>query len=264
MSHNKQSDTSDDDMMVDVETLGTEPGSVILSIGATMFDPHGEREVHRDPKNHLYVVINNFDAQNKGYYTHTKTLQWWGKQAIWPSLAQEIFSSKVYVEESCRKLAEFIKEKKPRRVWANSPTFDLSMLRTQFRMSHVTFPVHYRQEKDFRTLMDEAYPDRDTRPARPDYLGEYLPHHALGDAICQAHQLIQAYKTLALLPEHKIGKLPDEVDAQAVIDSMSEDKKNELLRRMLSGDAVRLTRDDIETMVSSMATKPASRTFSPR
>lgn len=30
-----------EDMMIDIETLGTRPGSVILSVGAVMFDRHG-------------------------------------------------------------------------------------------------------------------------------------------------------------------------------------------------------------------------------
>ncbi len=64
--------------MIDIETLGTEPGSVVLSVGAVKFDPFNNIE----PNNGKHWML-DVDAQtNVGRLVDESTLAWWGKQDI--------------------------------------------------------------------------------------------------------------------------------------------------------------------------------------
>jgi hypothetical protein len=61
-------------VMVDIETLGTEPGCVVLSIGAVAFDK--EMGFVED----FYEVINTVDSFSEGLTYDNDTLAWWKKQ----------------------------------------------------------------------------------------------------------------------------------------------------------------------------------------
>ena len=62
--------------MIDIETLGTMPNSVILSVGAVKFDPFKSDEPHDG--RHWKIDV---DAQtSKGRFVDEKTLAWWSKQ----------------------------------------------------------------------------------------------------------------------------------------------------------------------------------------
>lgn len=201
------------DVMIDIETLGRSPGCGILSIGATRldYDNRNSRD-HFDPANHLYIVINNFDVGNHGFMTDNDTMRWWKKQKIWPQVARDVLESKTGVAEACKLLADYISAGDPlAKVWCNSPTFDIEILKTAYRKVGVKFPVSYRAEADFRTIMETAYPERSERPGRPPEVADFLPHHALGDAMAQADSLLKALdrlnapKRYAARPEDSYG-----------------------------------------------------------
>jgi hypothetical protein len=186
------------DMMLDIETLGREPGCAVLSIGATMFNPDDpDSRDHLLDSNHFYVAINNFDSLSNGFGADPETLKWWKKQKVWSQLGAEIANSNVTVAKSCELLSEFSDRHRPVKIWANSPTFDIEILKSLFRKSGVSYPFSYRQEMDFRTTMELAFKTRDQRPVRTEEISNrFLPHHALGDAIHQAHQILMALSIL--------------------------------------------------------------------
>ena len=62
--------------MIDIETLGTEPDSVVLSVGAVKFDPFTLTDPHAKT-----LWRPEIDAQsNAGRSVLDDTLQWWAKQ----------------------------------------------------------------------------------------------------------------------------------------------------------------------------------------
>lgn len=192
-------------LMLDIETLGQKPGCAIMSIGASAFAATATGGFGTRTEDRFYSVINSFDMQNCGFRTDPKTLLWWKKQSIWPSLSAEIRDSPVNVHKACMSLAEFIKAQKPDKVWANSPSFDIEIMRAMFKRMNIELPIAYRQEMDFRTVMDLAYPDRDNRPARKSE-GWFSPHHALGDAMEQSVQTQEALVKLNLIPDSNMAK----------------------------------------------------------
>lgn len=198
--------------MVDVESMGRKPGCAILSIGLVRFDPTANltadpqgrlasTPLHLQGKNQFYLAINNLDSSNRGFSADPDTMRWWKKQAIWPELSMAIMSSDTTVPQAAKKLTEFLQQSHSGggvRLWANSPSFDIDILRSLYKVVDQEFPVDYRQEMDYRTIMELAHPHRHNRPARPEALAHLPMHHALGDAATQAHHLISASSILGI------------------------------------------------------------------
>jgi hypothetical protein len=71
------------DAMVDIETLGTIAGKVVLSIGYLEFDPRGEDDFFsllNNGRNHIYQL--DIDEQLAlGYEVDPDTKEWWSKQS---------------------------------------------------------------------------------------------------------------------------------------------------------------------------------------
>lgn len=190
-------------VMLDIETLGRRPGCGIMTIGATRFDAMGSRDLVADPKGHFYCAINSFDCANKGFTTDNETLKFWKGQPIWNDLSAEIRDSATSTKMACMQLAEYLEQQNADKIWSNSPSFDVDILRFMFEKMGVPFPVAYRQETDYRTVMELAFPNRDDRPA-PEFRDSYPPHHALGDAMDQAIQINKALVQLGLVAESSL------------------------------------------------------------
>lgn len=58
--------------MLDIETLGTRPGSVVFEIGCVLFDEH--RII-----NGFEVIIDIENAKTWGLFEEPETLAWWEK-----------------------------------------------------------------------------------------------------------------------------------------------------------------------------------------
>ena len=65
--------------MIDLETLGTQPGSIILSIGAVLFDP--TKAPHECLGEEFYYVIGKPTCLAAGLTFSQDTLDWWKKQS---------------------------------------------------------------------------------------------------------------------------------------------------------------------------------------
>ena len=62
--------------MIDLETLGTTPDCVVLTIGGVKFDQNSLSS----PRDELYFRFEVNEQLNKGRTTMESTLEWWGKQ----------------------------------------------------------------------------------------------------------------------------------------------------------------------------------------
>ena len=67
-------------VMIDIETLGTRPGSIILSIGACAFDPADISSVGSDARYEFYENIDPEDCKSLGLTSDPSTVAWWAKQ----------------------------------------------------------------------------------------------------------------------------------------------------------------------------------------
>lgn len=163
-------------IMLDLETLGTKPNSVILSIGAVAFSENG---IHEE----FYVNIDLESSIKFGFSIDSSTVYWWLKQS---SEAGEVLDkNKLSVRGAINKIIEFIDDVEPSEIWANSPSFDCIMLKNYYEKTSNDVNWDFWQERDFRTFMSITNADR-VKPT--------VAHNALEDAKAQAQTLINYWK----------------------------------------------------------------------
>jgi len=155
-------------VMVDIETLGLEPGSAILSIGAVEFDSHG-------PKDSFYQSIDLVSCQEAGLEIDADTLDWWLHQG------EEAKEQLTGGEDLAAVLSDF-RDWYVRHgfdeVWANSPSFDCEHLETAYAAVGQSEPWHFKDERDFRTVT--------SLPVDVDIKHDGVGHDALDDAVYQS------------------------------------------------------------------------------
>jgi hypothetical protein len=173
--------------MIDIETLGTKPDAVVLTVGGVKFDPYNSEEPHTP-----FSVRLDIDEQTAaGRVIDPNTIEWWGQQD--KAIQDEAFS-----EENRTPVMTFIADLNKWLVgtdlkWAQGSRFDYGILEDLIENS---FKQHknwaYWQEADSRTL-GQLVP-RDMR--KDDSGAQKDLHSALADAYNQAKAVQKAYKHL--------------------------------------------------------------------
>ena len=168
--------------MIDLETLGTNVDSQILSIGACAFGPDGISDT-------FYTVINL--PQDQHVKTTPGTLAFWlgqGSEALSAIWATDM---KLDEPEALIALAHWLQGFAGEHIiWANGTKFDLGMLEHAYKEFLMTPPWFHNADRCMRTL--RAHVGR----INIDFNG--IPHHALDDAKYQALYVIQAHNILGL------------------------------------------------------------------
>lgn len=157
-------------MMVDLETLGTSPSSIILSIGAVTFVPASDFSY----EDSIYRELNIRD-QNRTI--DTDTIKFWMAQETKPPM-DGICS----LEEALADLTLFIETLRPKHFWANGTDFDFSLLKNAYDQAGMSIPWGYNDIKDYRT-MRKLFRHVPIFEQNPD------AHNALSDAKYQAMHL---------------------------------------------------------------------------
>lgn len=166
-------------VMIDIETLGTLPGSVVFAIGAVVLENNRESALHPP----FYSLINPQSAQKHGMTTDMSTLEWWFKQPVEArEQLMKAFAQGATVEAAVTRLQEWYGGlPAPAAVWCKGASFDFPHLKVFFRAAGQFTPWHYQQERCYRTLM-ALYPG--IKAAAP-----VVGHHALHDARAQGEHL---------------------------------------------------------------------------
>ncbi len=171
---------------VDIETLGTKPGSAIISLGAVVFDP-----LTGQLGESFYTSFNA--TCMIGFTTDKGTIDWWKEQSeqakamlSMNNMSLEAGLDSFYlwwkdIESDCA-LGDYA------RFWAKPPSFDEVLLDAAYKIVGIKTPWHYRAPRCVRTILDIA--GIEERPM------EGIPHYALADAVHQAQVVIDCYKAL--------------------------------------------------------------------
>jgi exodeoxyribonuclease VIII len=184
------------DIVIDIETLGTRPGCVILEVGACAIDPRAGE------------ITANFSRRLDEFFTRglepptadaAGTIAWWlGPETIdtYRALLQRGLPGVAAPDPRNPRgpLDEFRDwtldqtaghDPGQIRVWGNGPQFDLVILQSAFDRYGVECPWHYRQERCARTALELAGCERGSVP-----WAERGPRHrALNDARHEARKL---------------------------------------------------------------------------
>lgn len=176
------------DVMVDIETLGTAPGSVTLSIGAVAFDPE-----RGDLGDEFYRVISIASSLRWRAAVDAKTVTWWKDRS--PAAQAVVFEALAGGSDLSAVLGDFADwlgrqhDPKALRLWGNGSDFDNVHLAAGYALVNQPLPWRFFNNRCFRTLKN-LFPGRE-----PKRVGEH--HHALDDA---RHQALHA---LAILKDRR-------------------------------------------------------------
>lgn len=173
------------DVMIDLETLGTSPNCVILTIGAVIFDPKGMGVIDK------LELKPDVEEQTEKYNRQIDegTLLWWSKQS--PEALEEALgdTGRISYKECMEKLYKFCWNH--RAVWSNGAGFDVVVVESAFRELEMQIPWPYHSVRDTRTLYDIC----NVRLSDKKYQTK-TTHKAVEDAEHQAIVVQDAYKKL--------------------------------------------------------------------
>lgn len=190
-------------MMIDIETLGSRPGSVIASIGAVAFDP----EAGTIGGDGLSVLVDLADAQKMGLRIDAETVGWWLRQseaARAGTFAAELH--RVPLVTALGMLSGYCQENGGVFAWSHGAVFDLVLLDSAYFVAGLTAPWKFWHARDTRTIFHLAgvNPKDHFEPGA-------TAHNALDDARAQARAVIAAYAKLGL------ARLPQPISAEASV-----------------------------------------------
>jgi hypothetical protein len=170
-------------VMVDLETLGTVPGCIVLSIGAVYFDRTG---LGRE----FYTVVKRQTCTRAGLFADADTLAWWQRQ---PEAAKAVLKQAakggagvLALPAALRAFNAFLVCPGGAKVWGNGADFDNPILRVAYDKTGIVPGWAPFNGRCYRTLKNGLHGPKLTR------VGTH--HNALDDAKSQALHLIELLK----------------------------------------------------------------------
>lgn len=169
-----------DDLSLDIESMGTTPGSAIVGIGAAFFDV-----TDGSIDSGFYRAVHLGDCQRHGLTIDASTVMWWLGQpdevrnairfSAYP-LADALNDLRAYIEKHSA-----VENVRP---WMRGPSFDASLLRVAYSAAGQVMPWRYWNERCHRTLTAR-------NPSVEEPKREGAHHNAQDDAVHQAMWLIK-------------------------------------------------------------------------
>lgn len=175
------------DIMIDIETLDTKPTAVILSIAAVAFNIE-----NGDICEEKFDYVLNYQEQiDNGRSTSIDTLLWWGAQS--EEAKSLAFEGNAPLHFAIQELTIFFMENclDNARVWANSPSFDLVILKDAFDQN---VPWNFWNERDVRTVTSLIPNDEEKVENN---------HIAIDDCINQINQVCNSYAKIKSISNEK-------------------------------------------------------------
>ena len=170
------------DVMIDIETAGTKPGCVILSIGACTLV---------DEPNEFYIRIDPQSSREIGLSISAQTMAWWNKQPR--ETRDEAFSGDVNVREALFEFSDWLLQLGEIRVWGNGASFDVPILEAAYEKCGIKIPWKYTQSMCYRT-MRSLYP-------HIAFVDPEMKHSAIEDARAQAEHLRKIFDYMQALED---------------------------------------------------------------
>jgi len=178
---------TDIQVMIDLETLGTVPGSTILTIGAVFFSLRegvllpAEFYHHIDP-----TSCEEFDLR-----TDSATKDWWMNQSAEARREAFAFTEEDTLDVALNAFNVWLLDTQQLHapingIWGNGAGFDVPMIRAAYQAADVHCPINHKLERCYRQVRS-MYPT-----VKTERVGMY--HNALDDARSQALHLIDMYK----------------------------------------------------------------------
>ena len=195
-------------IMVDIETLGTNEDSVILQIGAVAFDKYNENST--DHFEGSFVVDLEVSDQIRSYKrtVDNETLIWW-LDVVDPAARVSVLQRDSYTGLVCstynalEDFNTFVSMHKYERdnfIWSNSPSFDLAIIKHAMRQCDIKPVWNHWDERDVRTM----HHINRTLNLGINKKIDGVAHNAFDDAKGQAMYVMQIQDTLDKMQSESI------------------------------------------------------------
>lgn len=168
------------DVMIDLETLGTDPDCPVLSIGAVVFDIKKKIVAKWNP---FHVVLDVDSQISDGRKPSGSTIKWWMQQ---DSAAKIVFEGvRLSPVEALNNFILWvdINDLRAFNFWGNGSHFDISIMENLFKQYKIKCPWAFNKVMDLRTFK------RFVGGGKP-IINNGIKHNALDDAIAQAQYVI--------------------------------------------------------------------------
>lgn len=167
------------DIMLDIETLGTCPDCVVLTLGAVKFNPY----TREDMIGGIYCKPDVDDQIAQGRIVREDTMQWWSEQA--EEVREEALGieGRIPVVQMLQELNRFLVG--ANNIWAQGTVFDIGILEHLYRQYGMVPNWQYWQITDSRTLF-KVHGD-------PRVKGKEGLHNALEDCVSQAEAVQEIF-----------------------------------------------------------------------
>lgn len=173
-------------IMVDLETLGTKPNSLMLTIGAIRFNPwKNDIDTDMNDMDTFYRRVSFESYEGLDHVIDDATLEWWGKQ-------DESVRAEAFAEDDRHDIRNVLVDFHKwcggiDAIWANGTGFDLNILEHFSRELKRGVAWNYWQARDARTLY--ALTPNLERP-------KGAAHHALWDCWSQLVGVQASFRAL--------------------------------------------------------------------
>lgn len=172
-------------IMLDIETLGTRPGAVVLSAAFVRFSD----------EQHCTVNLSLPDQQAAGLEIDASTAEWWkGQEAAHPGAWAAATQNALPLADGLTYLADWLTWAEPdvfqRMIWCHGATFDAPILGEVYRRAGLEAPWKFWNIQCTRTLYNLA-------TINPKNYAVPPPHIALNDAIGQTRAANAALTVVA-------------------------------------------------------------------
>ncbi len=173
-------------VMIDLETLGVTPNSIILSIGAVEFDQFNLGDV-------FHMGIDYNDQVKLGMHVDASTAMWWiGQEQGAQQALMKITAGALSLSVVLAKFAATFKNWGKKRLWCNGASFDIPILVAAHKKANIIQPWRYSNEMDMRTIKGLFGKDAwNLHAEKPT-----VAHDGLADAIAQARSLQRVLQEL--------------------------------------------------------------------
>ena len=155
-------------VMLDLETMGTRPGSVILSIGAVFFDLAG------NTGDTFYRNISGRSCIDAGLKVDPRTREWWSRQSLEARTA--VSTDQQPLDRVARDFSHWLRAGGGVFVWGQGASFDPPLWEAASEAVGRSAPWRFWNIRDTRTVYDLFNFDDKAMPRAGTY------HNALDDA----------------------------------------------------------------------------------
>lgn len=171
-------------VMLDLETLGTKPGCVILSVGAVMFDPRGNGW-----GDSFYANVDKQSCLDAGLKTEQSTIDWWAKQS--QEAQDALLVDCQPLEKVANDFGAWFSKNSGKKIWSHGACFDIPLMVSALQAVSKEVPWKYSNVRDTRTLYELAMFD----PKSIHPVG--VAHNALDDCRFQVTCVQSAIRRIA-------------------------------------------------------------------